>query len=75
MIKQAGDCMCLLVSGNANNGANAGLRNANSNYTPSNANTNIGAQLSVENWTIAALPLGKKSRLKKAVLVTKVTAR
>lgn len=65
MIKQAGSCMCLLVSGNANNGANAGLRNANTNNTPSNANTNIGAQLSVKFKTTVALPLGKKTRLKK----------
>jgi hypothetical protein len=48
------------VSGNANNGANAGLRNANSNNTPSNANANIGAQLSVKILTTATLPLGKK---------------
>ena len=36
----------MLVSGSANNGTNAGLAYVNSNNTPSNANTNISAQLS-----------------------------
>ncbi len=35
----------VLFGGNANNSANAGFANANSNNTPSNANTNIGSQL------------------------------
>ena len=67
--------MCLLVSGNANNGTNAGLRNANSNNTPSNANTNIGAQLSVEKLDNCSLASWQKIKVKKAVLVTKVKAR
>lgn len=35
----------VLFSGNANNSANAGFTYANSNNTPSNANTNIGSHL------------------------------
>lgn len=35
----------LLVGGNANNGANAGFANSNTNNTPSNDNANIGSQL------------------------------
>jgi hypothetical protein len=34
----------LLFSGHANNGAKAGFSYANSNNTPSNANTNIGSR-------------------------------
>jgi hypothetical protein len=36
---------CVFVSGNANNGANAGFGYANTNNAPSNANANIGTQL------------------------------
>lgn len=43
--KKVGHSCGVLFSGNANNGANAGLAYANSNNTPSNANTNIGSQL------------------------------
>ena len=32
----------LIVGGNWNNGANAGVRNANANNSPGNANNNIG---------------------------------
>ena len=35
----------MLLSANANNGANAGLSYANTNNVPANANANIGAQL------------------------------
>lgn len=35
----------VLFSGNANNGANAGLAYANSNNAPSNTNANIGSHL------------------------------
>jgi len=38
----------LLRSGNANNGANAGLAYANTNNAVSNANANIGSQLSLK---------------------------
>lgn len=34
----------LIWGGNANNGANAGLANANSNNTPANTNANIGSR-------------------------------
>lgn len=34
-----------LLGGNANNGANAGLVNSNSNNAPGNANTNVGFRL------------------------------
>ena len=37
--------MGVLLSGNANNSANAGLSYANTNNTASNANANIGSQL------------------------------
>ena len=36
----------LIVGGNWNNGANAGVRAANANNSPGNANTNIGFRLS-----------------------------
>jgi hypothetical protein len=50
-----------LWGGNANNGANAGLVNANTNNTPSNANANIGAQLCLKYFErVKTLPLGKK---------------
>lgn len=52
------------MSGNANNGANAGLRNANSNNTPSNANANIGAQLSVKNINNSNLASWQKITIK-----------
>ena len=42
--------MCLLVSGNANNGTNAGLRNANSNSAPSSADTDFGARLRAKKY-------------------------
>ena len=73
-------CPCgVLFSGNANNGANAGLAYANSNNTPSNSNTNIGSHLCLKRifWRpkgqkdmgIAALPLGKKFQVTRKVLV------
>jgi hypothetical protein len=34
----------LLLGGNANNGANAGLGNANTNNSPANTNANIGSR-------------------------------
>ena len=37
----------LIVGGNWNNGANAGVRAANANNSPGNANTNIGFRLSI----------------------------
>lgn len=36
----------VLFGGNANNGANAGFVNSNSNNAPSNTNANIGSRLS-----------------------------
>lgn len=58
----------VLFSGNANNGANAGLASARSYYAPSDANANIGSHLCFQNRASAltnykrmtALPLGKK---------------
>lgn len=50
----------LLVSGNANNSTNAGLVNSNANNAPSNANTNIGSQLSFLIKRMETMPLGKK---------------
>lgn len=50
----------LLVGGNSNNGTNAGAVNRNSNNGPSNANTNIGSQLSFTLDETLSLPLGKK---------------
>lgn len=43
-------CMfkALLVSGNANNGTNAGVLYTNTNNAASNTNTNIGGQLDVK---------------------------
>lgn len=44
--------MCVrgcLVSGNANNGSNAGLAYSNANNSPSNANANIGSRLRCNN--------------------------
>lgn len=43
----------VLFSGNANNGANAGLAYANSNNTPSNTNANIGSHLCFQNRALA----------------------
>ena len=43
----------VLVSGNANNGANAGLAYSNTNNAASNANANIGSRLSSELMLIA----------------------
>ena len=63
------------MSANANNGANAGLRNANSNNTPSNANSNIGAQLSVENSNNCNLASWQKTTKLKAVSVGKSKTR
>lgn len=59
----------VLFSGNANNGANAGFAYANSNYTPSNTNANIGSHLCLKQGFLfemmkikgmTTLPLGKK---------------
>jgi hypothetical protein len=66
----------LLVSGNANNGTNAGFVYVNSNNTPSNTNTNIGSRLSL----LKILTVGKdlaswqKTNNEKRVLVTSVKA-
>lgn len=57
----------VLFSGNANNGAFAGLGYSNTNNTPTNANANIGTQLSYKNVGDGALPLGKKSRVQQGV--------
>lgn len=38
-------CCVLLFGGNANNGANAGFVYANTNWTATNANANVGSQL------------------------------
>ena len=37
----------VLFGGNANNGANAGFANSNSNNDPSNTNANIGSRLNL----------------------------
>ena len=56
-------CPVLLVGGNANNGANAGFVYSNANNAPSNANANIGSQLSFQNFSRAkTMPLGKKNK-------------
>ena len=39
----------VFVCGYANNSANAGLSYSNANNSPTNANTNIGAQLNYNN--------------------------
>lgn len=49
MIFKVGRSRGVLFSGNANNGANAGLAYANSNNTPSNTNANIGSHLCLKN--------------------------
>jgi hypothetical protein len=46
----------LIVGGNANDGANAGLVYWNSNNTPSNANSNISSQLCLMYKTMETLP-------------------
>ncbi len=45
----------VLFSGNANNGANAGFAYANSNYTPSNTNANIGSHLCYTGYMLETL--------------------
>ena len=58
----------VLLSGNANNSANAGLAYANSSCAPSNTNANIGSHLcfkiGFDNMKqykrMTALPLGKR---------------
>lgn len=64
----------LLVSGNANNGTNAGFAYSNANNAPSNANAYIGSQLCFQYTAIIqakALPLGKKIKTAEKVLVLK----
>lgn len=74
------------VSGNWNNGSNAGLFYLNSNYDSSNSNTNIGSRLIVFliyfiyrcliiNLSKDTLPHGKKYFLKRHGLVTYVNGR
>jgi hypothetical protein len=49
-----------IVSGNANNEANAGFGNVNSNNEASDTNTNIGSQLYWKNITMSKpCPLAK----------------
>ena len=73
MMEQVGRSYGVLFGGSANNGADAGLAYANSNNTPSNANTNIGSHLYFSIWVkqkvmgAAALPLGKKHNTPKGV--------
>ena len=52
----------LYVGANANNGANAGFGNANTNNAPSNANANIGSRLGFWKFFLQAntLALAKK---------------
>jgi hypothetical protein len=56
----------VLLGGNANNGANAGLSYVNSNNTPSNTSTNVSSHLwfsKVKKYNkerAMALPLGKR---------------
>lgn len=60
-MKKGGVLLRLLSGGNANYSAAAGLAYANSNNTPSNANTNISSQLSsLLKIAIQTLPLGKR---------------
>jgi hypothetical protein len=47
----------LNVGGNWNNGSNAGVRTANANNSPGNANTNIGARA-----VNCVLPVVQRSR-------------
>ncbi len=76
----------VLFGGNANNGSNAGFAYANSNNVPSNANANIGshlcfstelstARIYINNKRTATLPLGKKCRKFRKVLVEKPAKR
>ena len=57
------------MSGNADNEANAGCFNLNSNNDSTNSNTNIGGALSINNFINLALPLGKTSDATKGRLV------
>lgn len=64
----------VLFGGNANNGTNAGFTYANSNNTPSNANTNIASRIYFRNNIIkiygaTASPLGEKHKEIRNVLV------
>lgn len=59
-----------IVSGNANNGANAGFSYVNSNNAASNTNANISSQLCfLKSWECQAMALAKKSRCINVVLV------
>lgn len=42
-----------MISGNWNNGVNAGSRSVNANNYPWNVNTNIGVRLACDNFFIA----------------------
>lgn len=48
-------CCVLLFGGNANNGANAGFVYANTNWTATNANANVGSQLILYKTTFHAM--------------------
>jgi len=64
----------VLFGGNANNGANAGFANSNSNNDPSNTNANIGSRLNLTPFNkkkyqthSTTLPLGKTAKKQKGV--------
>lgn len=64
-----------LLAGNANNGANAGVRNANTNNRASNANANIGFRLyRLFPADHQALALAKRVITVSAVLVAQAKA-
>jgi hypothetical protein len=63
-----------LRGGNANNGANAGFVNLNTNNTASNTNTNIGSQLSYWVSNIQRPCLLAKNHEQKTVLVMQMKA-